>query len=85
MITPHGLSYILLMIIFMKDGITLTGMSHLQTPSIDSIDYMPIAHLDVWLMRSNSQVLKPLITLTPLTLATFRSKSMDKMKHKFKT
>ena len=74
---PLGLSCIQLMIIFMKGGTMLTGMNLLPTPSSDSIGSMPIALLDVWLMRSNSQVLKPLIILTPPTLATSRSKLME--------
>jgi len=82
MIMPHGPSYIQLMTIFMKDGTTLTGKNPLQTLSSDSIGSLPIVLLDVWLMRSNSQVLKQLITLTPPTLATSRSKLMA---HLFKT
>lgn len=82
MIMPHGPSYIQLMTTFMKDGTTLTGKNPLQTLSSDSIGSLPIVLLDVWLMRSNSQVLKQLITLTPPTLATSRSKLMA---HLFKT
>ena len=85
MTMPHGLSFIQLMITFTKDGTTLTGMNPLQTLGSDSTGSLPTALLDVWLMRSNSQVLKQLITLTPPTLATSRSKSVDKTRHSFKT